>query len=38
VLLNLWHAPTHWMKGGPANYPAADGTMLVDWVRVWQNP
>jgi hypothetical protein len=35
-LLNVWHTTSHWMTGGAADYPAADATMLVDWVRIWE--
>jgi hypothetical protein len=35
-LFNLWHAPTDWWTGASADYPAADATMSVDWLRYWQ--
>ncbi len=35
-MLNLWHANTHWLKGGAADYPKAEAQMLVDWVKIWQ--
>ncbi|MDB4980565.1 MAG: cellulose-binding, family, partial [Myxococcales bacterium] len=38
LMLNLWHPPTHWVPArDPANYPASDGVMRVDWVE-WRAP
>jgi hypothetical protein len=35
---NLWHPATHWLPTRtPADYPAADGVMLVDWAE-WRSP
>lgn len=34
VMLNLWHSTTHWADGSPADFPAEDATLWVDWVRV----
>ncbi|HVT36267.1 MAG TPA: glycoside hydrolase family 16 protein [Nevskiaceae bacterium] len=37
LIFNLWHANSHWFAGGSAaDYPAADGTLTVDWARYWQ--
>jgi len=35
-LFNLWHAPMDWWTGASADYPAADATMSVDWLRYWK--
>ena len=34
-LLNVWHPNTHWFAGGPADYPAKDAVMHVDWFVYW---
>jgi hypothetical protein len=36
VLFNLWKPEGHWFPPvGPADYPAADGVLEIDWVRYW---
>jgi hypothetical protein len=36
VLFNVWHPAEHWFgDGAPPDYPAADATLRVDWVRFW---
>jgi hypothetical protein len=36
VMFNVWHPGEHWFgDGGPPDYPAADATLRVDWVRYW---
>jgi len=38
LMFNLWHPGTHWLPTrAPADYPANDGVMLVDWAR-WTSP
>ncbi|MBU6951172.1 glycoside hydrolase family 16 protein [Hahella sp. HN01] len=32
-MLNLWHSPWHWFDYGPADYPAANAEMKVDYYR-----
>jgi hypothetical protein len=35
---NLWHPATHWVPTRmPADYPASDGVLLVDWAE-WRAP
>src|SRR6185503_11602769 len=35
---NLWHPPTHLVPvRTPADYPAADGILRVDWAE-WRSP
>jgi hypothetical protein len=34
LMYNLWHPATHWVpQMTPADYPANDGVLRVDWVR-----
>ena len=33
--LQLWHASSHWDRGGAADYPARDARLRVDWARYW---
>jgi hypothetical protein len=38
LMFNLWHPATHWVPTrAPADYPANDGVMLVDWAE-WSTP
>lgn len=35
-LFNLWHPAEHWFTPeGPAELPAADAEMRLDWARHW---
>ena len=37
LMFNVWHSRDHWFGGGgPPDYPAADATLAVDWVRYWE--
>lgn len=36
LLMNLWHPSTHWMKDGPADFPAATASFLIDSVRFYE--
>jgi beta-glucanase (GH16 family) len=38
LMVNAWHAQTHWLSGAEADYPAQDAVMRVDWVRHWERP
>jgi hypothetical protein len=34
LMYNLWHPESHWFPAtGPANYPARDVTMRIDWLQ-----
>jgi len=38
LMFNLWHPGTHWVPSTtPANYPAHDGVLLVDYAE-WRAP
>jgi hypothetical protein len=38
LMFNLWHPSTHWLPTRePADYPAEDGVMRVDWAE-WRAP
>ena len=34
-LFNVWHSDDWWNDEAPADYPAADAVMRVDWLRYW---
>ncbi len=38
-LFNVWHPDSHWFgSGGPADFPAADSEMRIDWAKYSPDP
>ncbi len=33
---NLWHSEAHWWSGEPADFPASDATLEIDWLKYWE--
>jgi hypothetical protein len=34
-LNNIWHSNAHWTDGVAADYPAANTSLLVDSLTIW---